>query len=360
MATEEIWALRTTTAWNAANGSGEMDALYPNGYYTTIFTWELNQNYDITTATGDDTKQILEAYPDEDWKISYPTVDFAGGKQDKANDNILLIRAASSERFDFPNLTGVEIGSDTGASYGIVARADHVLIIESCGYSSLATYYAYSSHEYIEFNGCYIHDLVGIIPLSNNGKTKIVNSLIECPSGSDALHDSRVLNSVIIAPTGHGSASGQIVIRTSYCENVIIYNEDDKVSYDTFYQCTGDYNAQNNNGSASPPGTNSISTVTDTGTFEDYAGGDYHLASNSTVCNGTGNNLIVSSELDSPRYDIDEDAYPSTGDWDIGFDYYVSAVGPIAVNDSYSVTDGTTLVVNVADGILDNDTYNCT
>ena len=38
----------------------------------------------------------------------------------------------------------------------------------------------------------------------------------------------------------------------------------------------------------------------------------------------------------------------------------LSTNNPIAVEDSYSVTDGTTLVVNVADGILDNDTYNCT
>ena len=43
--------------------------------------------------------------------------------------------------------------------------------------------------------------------------------------------------------------------------------------------------------------------------------------------------------------------------------YYVPAgagSNPIATNDSYNVTDGATLVVNVADGILDNDTYNCT
>jgi len=77
-------------------------------------------------------------------------------------------------------------------------------------------------------------------------------------------------------------------------------------------------------------GTGSITGIASS-VFANYAGGDYHLASDSTTVSGEGLNLIDNApSLSDPQLDVDGDEWPGAGGgaWDIGFDYYVSGVIP--------------------------------
>ena len=99
-----------------------------------------------------------------------------------------------------------------------------------------------------------------------------------------------------------GPYSGQIIIRSCDCTNCVIYNET-VGGYDNFYACTGDYNASND---TSAPGANSIDNIT-TAAFNDYAGGDYSLASGSILIDAGADSGVTVDILGVARvlpYDI--------------------------------------------------------
>ncbi len=72
------------------------------------------------------------------------------------------------------------------------------------------------------------------------------------------------------------------------------------------------------------PGTNGVSGIT-SADFVNAAGKDFHLSAGS-VLRGAGVNLYSNFTTD-----IDGDTWPSSGAWDIGFDYYVAA-GSLTIN----------------------------
>ena len=91
--------------------------------------------------------------------------------------------------------------------------------------------------------------------------------------------------------------------------------------YGTFNSAS-DYNVSDISSDA--PGANS---VTGSVTFVDATNNDYHLSTSDTVARGAGVNLTSSGITD----DIDGDARPSSGAWDIGADQT-----PVAQNESGS------------------------
>lgn len=72
------------------------------------------------------------------------------------------------------------------------------------------------------------------------------------------------------------------------------------------------------------PGGSSVTGVASSD-FANAAGNDFHLSSGSAL-RGTGTNLYSTFTTD-----IDGDTWPSSGAWDIGFDYYASAAAASAV-----------------------------
>lgn len=95
------------------------------------------------------------------------------------------------------------------------------------------------------------------------------------------------------------------------------------------YNCTTNYagtfdaalSGNNASSSGTMPGSSNLSGI-GASDFVDAANNDFHLASGSALI-GAGANLYSTFTTD-----IDGDTWPSSGAWDIGFDYYVAA-GPV-------------------------------
>jgi len=303
--TEVKHALRTTAAWSADQAA--MEAIYGvGGYYTTPAAWDAAQQRDIVAA---DEIAILEVYDDWPSGAAINYLDLLGWTADATRQ--LIIRAAPGEEYDVATDTGAHITGGTG--YLLIARAGTNCVIEDIKFTAAGSSYHVVDAGWlydVVLNRCYIEGTKGA------GASAVNHSIIK-NAGYYSLKSCVANNCVIISEVGYGAYSGQMPVRGTECHNVAIYNET-VGGYGSFYDCTGDYNAAED---TSAPGANSIDSIT-TAEFEDYAGGDYHLASGSQLI-GAGDNLIVSGGLSSPQYDIDGQQWPDTGDWDIGFDYRV-------------------------------------
>jgi hypothetical protein len=83
----------------------------------------------------------------------------------------------------------------------------------------------------------------------------------------------------------------------------------------------GSNNAAHNGSGTNPPGTSPYTSDVTSADFVDASGGDFHLDSGSGLI-GAGANRYSTYTTD-----VDGDTWPSSGAWDIGFDYYVAAGG---------------------------------
>lgn len=97
------------------------------------------------------------------------------------------------------------------------------------------------------------------------------------------------------------------------------------ISYNNTTNYLGTFSAASTNNATSSatddaPGGSSVVGIT-SAAFVNAAGNDFHLAPGSVLI-GAGTNLYADFQAD-----IDGDAWPSAGAWDIGFDYYVSSGG---------------------------------
>jgi len=295
------------------------------GDYTSVSSWEAGEQGNLVTA---DEIAVAEIY--DDWSGglvgSYPTVDINGWTHDSTH--YCVYRAASGHEYDRVADTGaflVEGGSD---SQGFVVRAGLRLLVQDLGitFPTFTNQFAYSAHDLVTIDRCAVFDTKTLSTSSQSSASKMVfrNTFIEVDytsSGADAsLYKCTLQNSTVIQKSGAGSWSGDIAAHSCVLNNTAIYNANTKSASNTCFSCTGDYNAQNNNGSSAPPGANSINTLV-SGDFEDYADGDYHAASGSTLIDAGEN------KYSDYTHDIDGDEWPSSGDWDIGADYYVAGGG---------------------------------
>jgi len=111
------------------------------------------------------------------------------------------------------------------------------------------------------------------------------------------------------------------------------------VAYNNTTNYSGTFSASSTNNATSSasddaPGPGSVVGIT-SADFVNAASNDFHLAAGSALI-GAGVNLYADFQAD-----VDGDAWPSSGAWDIGFDYYVSAGGTSTVTsdlaDSYAL-----------------------
>ncbi|MCB0252567.1 MAG: hypothetical protein KDI55_02445 [Anaerolineae bacterium] len=303
-------------------------ATSPPPDYTDLISWNAGEKIYNWPALD----QIPVALIYDDWTdgISgcYPSVDLAGWTLDATHPCVW--RAAPGSEIDPVTKSGAKITRNPSDTFGIVARANHWMRIEGLGVHlpGLTTRaLTYIQHQKIVFDRCAIYDCAllyetGLIA----GRQDINNSTVEVAgmtsSGGAALQLYAINNATVIQLAGKGGWNGQIALHSCTINNVAVYNGNAKSTLDTCYSCTGNYNAQNNNGSAPPPGANSINTLV-TADFADFAGGDYHLAVASALI-GLGEN-----KYSAYQFDIDGDEWPSSGSWDIGADYYTTG-GPAA------------------------------
>ena len=255
-----------------------------SGDYTTLAAWEAAKNGDLTLATGNDTRQIALIY-DATVEGSFSTVEYVGGTHDIANDNYLLIRAATGNEFDSKLKVGAKIisaASDT--THGLVVRSGQVLHLEKCGISFhlAASNTVFNGGGYVKFKKCTLYNCKrGVFGHRTN--TVLENCVIE-PSyassgisgGGGSPNIGTLNNCTVVQKTGLGSYDGDIAVHDCDITNTVIYNDNTKVTYNSWHGSTGNYNAQNSNGSATLPGTNSLNAIL-SADFADIATSDYTL-----------------------------------------------------------------------------------
>ena len=305
-----------------ALGTEDVFLIKSGELYSTLQGWEDGEAKDLTLGTGTDEICVAEIEGAIDCEYLEFSTDWATD-----SEHYCIIRAANGYEYDPNDLTGANL-VNTDNSYFIVMRSGTELRINNVGLLNWKNLlYKNTDTDLVVFNACVFKgsSASGVGSGLNADYSIVRNSLWIInklnPGGhADEPFSFTLQNVTIYIPTNKG-AWGEVGVHSCICSNVVVYRVDAQTTYGPFFSCTGDYNAQKA-GSTSPPGVNSIETVT-TASFEDFALGNYHLSSDSVLI-GAGDNLYS-----TPYFvdDTDGDKRPSTGDWDIGFDHYISAGG---------------------------------
>lgn len=285
--------------------------------YSLLATFDSNEASDLVTSDSD---HYAILYDDDG--LGHP-VDFLDLSDSWTTNSThkLIIESAEGQEYSSQTDTGNFILCN-GASYNVVVRTGVNVDFNSLGFKlgTSPIVQAFSNNDgNAILNRCFANN----IPFY--GSSTFIYNFCGCDtnvSSSDfsavVVYEGTVNNCIFIA-RGGGAFNGQIIITTSNATNTVIYNETASISYDSFYNGTEDYCAQNDNGSDPLIGT-SINGILTTD-FQDYPGGDYRLSYTSAL-RDAGLNLITNSPfLDSPQYDINGDQWTDTGVWDIGFNY---------------------------------------
>lgn len=119
------------------------------------------------------------------------------------------------------------------------------------------------------------------------------------------------------------------------------------IAYNNTTNYTGQFGAASTNNAASdgatntPPGSSPYTSDVVSADFVDAANDDFHLSSGSGL-RGQGANLYSSFTTD-----IDGDTWPSSGAWDIGFDYFTGGAGA-AYDETATVSGAVTVTATEA------------
>jgi len=316
--TESKLAVRTTAAWVADQTA--MEALYGvGGYYTTPQLWEAGEQDDITSATGTDEIAIVEIYDDQDWSGQLLIDGWT-----TAAGQYIIVRAAPGEECtaDWAD-GGAHLTYNDKAT--ISPREGYIRVEGlrvTATYNGIRAYQSGTAVHYIV--NCHIRTTAGagnIKPYEDDATVYAYGCIGEQTGGT--------LNEIFEADRGLLYTKNCIAIGGNFgfrdCSdptNCISYGSSDRSFYGvdgTISYCASDDSYATGTGSITGIGSDE---------FADYASGDFHLDSASQLI-GAGTNLY-SSPYDSSgfQYDIDGDEWPSSGDWDIGADYYVEGAAP--------------------------------
>jgi putative hemolysin len=290
------------------------------GDYTTLSAWEAAQQGDLVSA---DEIRVAECYNDwpsglvdgvliDGWTTDatrYPKITVAEGHRHSGSPQtgFFLKRSANTATVSF---------AGAGAAYTQIEWLD----VENTSTGSAARGLSHS------FGG------TGIV---------LRNVIVKIASGKEAIHLPNGSKAIGCCAWGNSNA-GSIGINASIslnctvrgygvgfypttgdksCKNCVAYG----AAYSDYYLVTAANCSNNASGDTSAPGVNSITGIT-SADFVDAANNDFHLASGSDLI-GAGTNLYSTFTTD-----IDGDEWPSSGAWDIGFDYYVATGGATIVS----------------------------
>lgn len=309
MPTESRKAIRTAAAW-AANQAA-MEALYGvGGYYTTLSLWEAGEQRDLTAS---DEVAVAVCY--NDWPTGLSnTVSISGWTTDATRKIVLTV--AEGHRHTGVPKTGFYMRTSANFAHVISCSANSEIEwfdVENTASAGFAFTFPRviknslakagpereafrQSQSYSVFHNC----------LAYGGSVGFQCNAFTSPT---------LLNCVATGCTkGFVSEGGGTAFVFKNC-----------VGYGNTTDWSGTASASSTNNASSngtPPGSNPITGIT-SAAFVDAAGLDFHLAAGSPLI-GAGANLYSDLQID-----IDGDARPSTGAWDIGFDHYVAS-GPSA------------------------------
>lgn len=327
MPTERKRAIRTAAAWNADQTA--MEALYGvGGYYTSLSLWEAGEQANLTTLD-----EIRTAVCYNDWPTGLvDELDINGWTTDATR--YARVTVAGGHRHDGAPKSGFYMQKTSTASTLVFVRVAYT-VLEWLDCEQLGSSGKFGIRHLTggspTFRNCISkNNTAANAAFYSDVNTGALATLIQClaydtPYGfgsSTATAFTALYNCVATNCSNHGFYVGG---GFAVAKNCIAYN------CGTGYRTVGfsDSNSSNNATTAVLgtylPGTNGVSGIT-SAAFADAANNDFHLSSGS-VLRGAGINLYSDFQTD-----IDGDTWPSSGAWDIGFDYYVAAGGSITIN----------------------------
>lgn len=300
------------------------------GDYTTLSAWEAALPASLVTA---DEQHTAVCY--NDWPSGLDdTVSISGSTTDSTR--YIKVSVASGHRHDGTPQTGFHIKGDSGGattpkftvdvSYSVIDGVD----VDNTRAAQLA--YGFNTTS-TSAPGIIYYDCIG---RSNTGKAFASNSgtnysstrttFIGClahDSGqgfarTDTVRSRYNAYNCVAANCDVGFASGST--NKAAIKNCVAYNSS-TIDFENQVDATNSgYNASSDSSaSVFTGGVTGISSDD----FVDAANNDFHLAAGSALI-GAGANLYSKFTTD-----IDGDARPASGAWDIGFDHYVSTGGTI-------------------------------
>lgn len=306
------------------------------GDYTTLSAWEAANQGDLVAA---DEIRVAECY--NDWPGGLNDAVYLDGSTEDAT-RYLMITVAPGHRHDGTPGTGFHIRRDQDWLTLVRLNASSRARLEWLDARNGATNgTAYDIQQgwatnciarggYRGFGSCRVN-------------SRLVNCLAIGPSSIAAFELTDWQNAQALNCVAAGASYG---FRYNKGTGAVLKN---CVAYGNTTNYSGTYAAASTNNASSSasddaPGGSSVWNVT-SAAFADAANNDFHLASGSVLI-GAGTNLYSDFTTD-----IDGDTWPSSGAWDIGFDYRVAAGG--GVTGTLSVTlenftsgiNGTTTIV---------------
>lgn len=283
------------------------------GDYTTLSAWEAANQGDLVTA---DEVRVAECY--NDWATGLDDRLVIDGSTTDATRYLRITVAAGHRHTGVPQ-SGFFVKKNVGYD---------TLLRDSDPYTRLE----WLDLENTNSNGQALYANAGSGIYSNLiAKTAGTSQYVVGLFGQNiTIHGALVygggrgveINSTIAANIYNSVATGCAKGFNTGSELVVLKN---CVAYNNTTNYSGTFAAASTNNATSSasddaPGASSVVGIT-SADFVAAAGNDYHLAAGSALI-GAGVNLYADFQTD-----IDGDAWPSSGSWDIGFDYRVAAGG---------------------------------
>lgn len=284
------------------------------GDYTTLSAWEAANQGDLVTA---DEVRVAECY--NDWPsglVDAVTID--GSTTDATR--YLKITVANGHRHTGIPKTGFFARQTAAFAHTVRVLDDYTRIGWFDAEATGSTAHAFSSSVTLShFTNC-----IGKAETSANSAAFYL-------AGSSVLFDCLAYGGDRgISLNSYGTTSVYNCVVTgcavgSLATSFVTFTLKNSVAHGNTTNYSGTFNAASTNNATSSasddaPGASSVWGITSTD-FVDAANKNFHLAADSALI-GAGTNLYSTFTTD-----IDGDEWPSSGAWDIGFDYYVATGG---------------------------------
>lgn len=281
------------------------------GDYTTLTAWEAANQGDLVAA---DEVRVAECY--NDWPSGLDDKLVIDGSTTDATRYLMITVAAGHRHTGIPQsgfYLKKNVGFDTlirdSDPYTRLAWLD----VENTNSNGQALFANAGSGTYSSLIAKTVGAAQYAVGLYGNGIT--VHGTLAYGSGTgfqiNTAVAANIYNSVATGcAKGFNTGSALAVLK-----NCTAYNN--TINYSGTFDAASTNNATSS-ASDDAPGASSVVGIT-SADFVDAAGNDYHLAAGSALI-GAGANLYADFQAD-----VDGDAWPSSGAWDVGFDYRVAS-----------------------------------
>ena len=284
------------------------------GDYTTLTAWEAANQGNLVTA---DEIRVAECY--DDWASGLDDKLVIDGSTTDATRYLMITVAAGHRHTGIPQ-SGFFVKKNVG--YGALLWDSDLytrlewLDLENTNSNGQALYANAGSGIYSNLIAKTAGTSQYVVGLYSQNIT--IHGALVYGGGSGVVQLNSAIATNIYNSVATGCAKGfDISSALAVLKNCVAYNN--TTNYSGTFSASSTNNATSS-ASDDAPGASSVVGIT-SADFVNAAGNDYHLAAGSALI-GAGVNLYADFQAD-----IDGDAWPSSGAWDIGFDRYVASGG---------------------------------